>query len=244
MRILLVSDLHYRLPVLDWLVAAAEGVDALVIAGDLLDVANDVPLEAQIVVVGTYLERLTSRTTVLVSSGNHDLDGPGVHGEQVAQWLQRLRRPGLHTDGDTVDLDAVRFTVCPWWDGPVTRGLVDAQLQAAEQDRPAWWIWIYHSPPAGTPLCHDGRRSFPDHDLRGWIEAYQPSAVLCGHIHQAPWAPGGSWSAQIDRTWVFNAGYLRSRVPPVVMLDTEAGRAQWFGAAGEEPETRQMSAPG
>ena len=27
---------------------------------------------------------------LLVASGNHDLDGPGADGEQVAGWLRRL----------------------------------------------------------------------------------------------------------------------------------------------------------
>ena len=96
----------------------------------------------------------------------------------------------MHTDGTSVDVDGVRFTVCPWWDGPVTRDEVGAQLAAAAVDRPALWIWLYHAPPAGTPLCRDGRREFPDHDLAAWIEQYQPDVVLCGHIHQAPWVHG------------------------------------------------------
>lgn len=229
MRILSVSDLHYRLPHYDWLVGAARDHDVVVLAGDLADVVSPVPIDVQSVVLGTYLSRLSEHALVLASSGNHDLDGPGANGEQVAGWLHRTVVEGVRVDGSSTDVDGVRFTVCPWWDGPLTRAEVDAQLAAAAVGRPERWVWVYHSPPAGTPLCNDGRREFPDHDLAGWIAQHQPDLVLCGHIHQAPWAKGGSWKARLGRTWVFNAGKQIGHVPPHVTIDTEAGTARWFG---------------
>ena len=86
---------------------------------------------------------------VFVASGNHDLDGPGAHGEQVASWLQLASGPTVHIDGTSVDIGDTRFTVCPWWDGPITREEVSAQLAAAAVARPARWVWLYHAPPAG-----------------------------------------------------------------------------------------------
>ena len=109
-----------------------------------------------------------------------------------------------------------------------------AQLAAAAVDRPARWIWLYHAPPAGTPLCLDGRRTFPDHDLAAWIEEHRPDVVLCGHIHQSPWAEGGSWHARLGRTWVFNAGKQIGPVPPHITLDTDAETADWFGVFESE----------
>jgi Icc-related predicted phosphoesterase len=229
MRILAVSDLHYRLPHYDWLVRAAADVDVVAVVGDLADVVNPVPHEVQVVVLGKYLSMLGAQAVVFAASGNHDLDGPGVHGEQVASWLQRPREGAVHVDGASVDLDGTRFTVCPWWDGPMTRDEVRAQLEAAAKDRPARWIWLYHAPPAGTPLCRDGRREFPDHDLAGWIAEYEPDVVLCGHIHQAPWVEGGSWHARLGRTSVFNPGRQIGSVPPHITLDLEAATAEWFG---------------
>jgi Icc-related predicted phosphoesterase len=228
-RILSVSDLHYRLPHYDWLVEAAREVDVVVLAGDLADVVNPVPVDVQAVVLTSYLERLAERATVVASSGNHDLDGPGSHGEQVAGWLRRAGGDGVLTDGGSRDVHGIRFTACPWWDGPASREEVAAQLAAAAVDRPLTWIWSYHSPPAGTPLCRDRRREFPDHDLAGWIEEHQPDLVLTGHIHQAPWVDGGSWHARLGRTWVFNAGKQIGPVPAHVTLDTEARTAHWFG---------------
>jgi len=233
-RILVVSDLHYRLPHLDWLVDAAEGVDVVAVVGDLADIVNAVPFDVQLVVLRKYLGRLGDRTRVLVSSGNHDLDGPGPEGEQVASWLRAEGKDSVHVDGTSVDVGDIRFTICPWWDGPLTRQQVADQLAAAAVDRPAQWIWLYHSPPAGTVLCRDGRREFPDHDLAGWIDEYAPDLVLCGHIHQAPWVDGGSWQAKLGSTWVFNAGKQRGPVPAHITIDTTERTAEWFGVFSVE----------
>ena len=234
MRILVVSDLHYRLPHFDWLVAAAAQVDVVAVVGDLAQVVSPVPHEVQTVVLTNYLELLGAAGPVFVASGNHDLDGPGSHGEQVASWLQLAGGPTVHIDGTSVDIGDTRFTVCPWWDGPITRDEVAAQLAAAAVDRPARWVWLYHAPPAGTVLCNDGRRTFPDQDLADWIAEYSPEIVLCGHIHQAPWVEGGSWHARLGKTWVFNAGKQIGKVPPHITLDTDAGTADWFGVYESE----------
>jgi Icc-related predicted phosphoesterase len=235
MRILIVSDLHYRLPHYDWLVRAADDVDMVALVGDLADVINPVPFEAQVVVLEKYLNVLGEKAVVLASSGNHDLDGPGSHGEQVAGWLRQVAGERIHVDGSSIDVDGTRFTICPWWDGPATRQLVADQLAQAARDRPERWIWLYHSPPAGTVLCRDGRREFPDHELAGWIDEHQPDLVLCGHIHQAPWLDGGSWHDRLGSTRVFNAGKQRSGpVPAHITIDTDAGTAEWFGVYSVE----------
>jgi Icc-related predicted phosphoesterase len=237
-RILVASDLHYRLPHYDWLVSAAAGedVDVVALVGDLADVVNAVPFTVQTVVLERYLGMLAEQAVVLAASGNHDLDGPGAHGEQVAGWLSGVGTAyadggarAVHTDGASVDLGDTRFTICPWWDGPVTREEIGAQLAAAAVDRPARWVWLYHSPPAGTVLCRDGRREFPDQALADWIGEYSPDVVLCGHIHQAPWIEGGSWHARLGSTWVFNAGKQPGPVPAHITLDLGAGTAEWYG---------------
>src|SRR6266436_1309402 len=75
MRILLVSDLHYTLRQLDWVVSVAADYDLVVLAGDHLDVVSPVSPDAQIAVVLEYLARIAAKTTVVACSGNHDLDG-------------------------------------------------------------------------------------------------------------------------------------------------------------------------
>ena len=82
MRLLLVSDLHYTLPQLDWVVRVAPGYDLVVVAGESLDVGSAVPLDVQTLVILRYLALLQAAGRVVVSSGNHDLTGPDAAGEQ------------------------------------------------------------------------------------------------------------------------------------------------------------------
>src|SRR5271154_4498715 len=116
MRILLVSDLHYSLPQLDWVVAASPSFDVVALAGDSLNLNSPVPRDAQSVVVHRYLTLIASVTQLAVSSGNHDLTGPDARGEQSALWLRDLEAGGLHTDGESMVLDGTLITICPWWD--------------------------------------------------------------------------------------------------------------------------------
>ena len=71
--ILLASDLHYALKQFDWILDQAPEFDVVVLAGDLLDLAGRVDLAGQVVVLSAYVRRLAEVTTVIVSSGNHDL---------------------------------------------------------------------------------------------------------------------------------------------------------------------------
>ena len=233
-RILLVSDLHYSLPQFDWVVARAPEFDLVVLAGDHLDIASSVPLEAQSVVVLKYLERLHEAGTVVVSSGNHDLTGPDAGGEQAALWLAEARAMGIPTDGDSLALGDTLITVCPWWDGPLGRAALEEQFTADFAIRPARWVWVYHWPPFGSPTCWTGRRHYGDTDLPGWIDSFRPDLVLTGHVHEPPFKPEGSWADRIDGTWVFNPGRQTGPIPAHVELDLTAGWARWWSLMGSE----------
>ena len=234
MRILLVADLHYTLPQLDWMVEAGPAFDVVVVAGDLLDFASTVPLDAQAVVVLHYLALLDASTTLIVASGNHDLTGPDGAGEQAPLWLAEAQAAGIHTDGDSVLLGDTLVTVCPWWDGPVGRGEVARLLACDAVRRPERWVWVYHWPPQGSPTCWTGRKDYGDPDLGSWIDEYGPDIVLSGHVHQAAFTGSGSWADRIDDTWVFNAGRQIGRVPARVELDFDVDRARWVSIMGEQ----------
>ena len=229
-RLLLTSDLHYKLRHFDWLVSAADRYDVVVVAGDHLDISSPVALESQWAVIMRYLARLAERTTVIASSGNHDLTARNSHGEKAATWLLEGRTVGALVDGDSFDCDGVRITVCPWWDGPSTRSDVDALLRQQAEDRPAWWIWVYHPPPKGSPTAQGTRRDYGDDDLREWIAELRPDVVLTGHVHEAPFIDGGSWHARMNGTWTFNAGRLPAgAVPNHVVIDLDEGLVTWDG---------------
>lgn len=232
MRILAVADLHYALPQFDWLLQMAPRYDLVIIAGDLLDGASFVTPSAQMVVVLKYLERLRALTRVMVCSGNHDLNHAYSSGERYARWVPYARGGQAHADNDSVTIDDVTFTICPWWDGNIAKAAIGKQLDAAAANRAVRWFWIYHAPPAGLPVSWSGSRHYGDVELSGWIERYQPELVFGGHVHEAPFARGGSWASRSGDTWVFNAGRQTGDVPTHIVVDTELRKAAWFSFEG------------
>ena len=100
MRILVVSDLHYCLPQLDWVVDASSSFDATVLVGDSLNIRSIVPLDgAEYRHFPDILDLIASETHLAVGSGNHDLTGPDAQGEQSALWLSDARAKDIATDG-------------------------------------------------------------------------------------------------------------------------------------------------
>jgi Icc-related predicted phosphoesterase len=243
MKSLLVSDIHYRLKQLDWLASVASGFDLVVIAGDHLDVASAVAIEAQVVVTLKYLQRIAATTRLVVSSGNHDLNGRSAAGEKTAKWMSKVRRVGILADGDSLELGDTLVTVCPWWDGPSAREAVARQLATDAARERTRWIWVYHSPPSGSPTSWNGTRQYGDDDLVTWIGEFRPDFVLCGHIHQSPFRGGGSWVDRIGRSWIFNAGCQIGPVPTHVIIDTDAAEATWSSLAGNERTRLDGDAP-
>jgi len=235
MQILLVSDLHYTLKQLDWVLAVADTYDLVVVAGDCLDISSAVEPDAQIAVVLEYLARLAAKTNVVACSGNHDLNARNALDERSAQWLDAARASGVAVDGMHLALDDALITVCPWWDGPRTLEVVDRQLASdaiAVSGRP--WIWVYHAPPDESPTSWTGKRHYGDEALVEWIKLHQPDFVFCGHVHQSPFASQGAWIDRIGSTLVFNAGRQRGPIPTNISLDTDAGTAEWCSLAGNE----------
>jgi Icc-related predicted phosphoesterase len=235
-RVLSVSDLHYDLRKLDWVVARATdpvaAIDVVVLAGDLLDIASSVPLDTQITVVLSYLERLAARLPTLVCSGNHDLDHRTESGEKATRWLTEAREHGVCVDGDSFDLDGWRLTACAWWEGPTTLADLEARLATAATDRPDRWLWAFHGPPDG-PLSWTGARHYGDPELPRLLDTYRPDVVLCGHVHQAPFTSDGAWAEQRGPTWIFNAGYERGARPTFIEVDLDDERAHWWSSVDQ-----------
>lgn len=234
MRCLVVADLHYSLPQFDWLLAAAPQFDAVIFAGDALDIGSPVDFRAQIMVVRKYLALLAGVTRVMLCSGNHDLDERNPQGEKISRWIDEARQYGIACDGDSLTVGDTLFTVCPWWDGPLVKQKIDDQLRQAASGRPARWIWVHHAPPVNSPTSWGGKRSFGDVELKQWIELYQPTMVISGHVHQSPFVTDGSWFDRLGATWVFNGGHQYGRPPAHIVLDIDSTKAFWLSAAGDE----------
>lgn len=231
MRVLLVSDLHYDLRKLDWVLTQAADVDLLVVAGDLLDIGSAVPLDAQIVVVLEYLARFAERTTTVACSGNHDLDHRTTSDEKATAWILEARRRGVVVDGDSTTVDGWLVSSCAWWEGPETLKHLENGLASAAALRQGPWLWAYHGPPEG-PLAWTGSKHFGDPELPRLIEEHRPDVVLCGHIHQAPFVQGGGWSERRGTTWLFNSGHQVGQIPCHVLLDLDGRRADWWSFHG------------
>ena len=118
------------------------------------------------------------------------------------------------------------------------RERVDRQLAAdAELAADRRWIWVYHAPPDASPTSWTGTRHYGDEDLVKWIDRYQPAAVLCGHVHQSPFATDGSWIDRIGATVVLNAGRERGPLPPHVEIDTDTGLFSWRSLVDHDERT-------
>jgi Icc-related predicted phosphoesterase len=232
MRVLFTADLHYALKQYDWLVANAHAFEAVIIGGDLLDLTSTLDCDVQILVIEKYLERLREETRVLISSGNHDGDSRNAADESVAQWIRDLHSEGLSRDGDTLELSGNLVTLCPWWDGPVSRSELEDQLTRDSGKLRGRWIWVHHAPPAGARVCWTGRKSAGDEFLLQWIERFRPDIVLSGHIHNSPFYPEGAWVDRIGPTWVFNPGREIGATPVHIVLDLDAMTAEWISTDG------------
>jgi Icc-related predicted phosphoesterase len=238
MRLLLTSDLHYKLRQYDWLMKRAPEFDVVVVAGDHVDAFGAVPSEVQIAALSATLAALARQGRVLVCSGNHDLDARSPEGEMTASWLAAMRASGVAVDGDSVEIGDMLFTICPWWDGPHARARAEALLDEQAQRRRDQWTWVYHAPPEG-PLSWNGKRHYGDAVLAGLIARHGPTAVLCGHIHEAPFKSDGSWVDRVGATWVFNAGRQIGDVPARIEIDFDGLTARWISLAGVEERSLQ-----
>ena len=238
MRLLLVSDLHYKLRQYDWLIGAAPQFDAVVVAGDHVDAFSVVPSEVQIAALSASLAAVARQAPLLICSGNHDLDARNEAGEKAAAWVAAVRGAGLAVDGDTIEISDTLFSVCPWWDGPHARDGVERMLEDAAHRRRGRWIWVYHAPPESA-LSWNGTRHFGDATLAALIARHAPTAVLCGHIHEAPFRRGGSWIDRAGDTWLFNAGRQIGDVPARIEIDFAQGNARWISLAGIEERSLQ-----
>ncbi len=232
MKLFFLADLHFSLKQYDWLLAHAREYDLIVIGGDLLDLSSALDIDSQIAVIEKYFHLLTKIRPLVVSSGNHDGDSRNEGDESVAQWLQDSRTAGLYVDGDSFDVNDLRFTVCPWWDGDISRAEIDAQLEReSAKINGKRWVWIHHAPPEGANTSWTGRKFIGDEYLRKWIGRYQPEMVLSGHIHNAPFSEQGSWIDRIGRTWVFNTGRQIGPRPTTLTIDLDAMTAEWDSLA-------------
>jgi Icc-related predicted phosphoesterase len=241
-KLLITADLHYNLRQFDWVLSQASAYDAVILAGDLLDLGSSLSHEVQTVVVERYLLKLRQMGRILASSGNHDAEpqqaraGAGSElSSYAAQWMQHLSRDGIEVDGLCVSLGGeIKVSICPWWETREQQEQSYRQLQRDREVAARQWIWIHHVPPDQTPVSWTGKLHQGEPVLSEWMAEFEPDFVFCGHIHAAPFRSGGSWNIKQGKSWVFNAGCELGAVPTHLVVDLDAGRVAWNSSAGRE----------
>ena len=234
MKLLVTSDLHYNLPQLDWLLRVAERYDAVVLGGDLLNVAGYLDLDIQITVISGYLERMGEITRVMVCSGNHDGESRNSHGEYTAGWLQKIRSESILVDGCHLLHQGILFSVCPWWDGEQSRKAMERMLEEHAALPHTRWVWIHHAPPNNCRISWTGKRYGGDNFLNSLITRHAPEMVISGHIHTAPFYQSGGWIDRIEGTWVCNPGSQPGSIPTTIQLDLSTAKAIFDSSSGRE----------
>ncbi|MEM8621404.1 MAG: metallophosphoesterase [Actinomycetota bacterium] len=234
MRYLVSSDLHYGLRQVEWIHERAADFDAVVLSGDHLDVLGHVDPHAQIAMMSALYAQIAASTTLIANSGNHDLTERLDHGEKTAAWLHDVD-PSMTTDGETVRVGADLVTACAWWEGPFTLGALEHQLAADAERRPTdgVWIWAYHSPPDRSPTSWSGSRYYGDEVLNRLIGEHRPDLVLCGHVHDSPFRPEGSFHDRIGSTLVLNGGRQPGPTPAHMIVDTRERDVSWWSFEGD-----------
>ena len=216
MRVLHCSDLHANDRWFRWLIGESRHSDLVCLSGDILDLNAYRSTEGQLERVMVHLQAIEA--PLAICSGNHD----SVAGEdtrfQHAQWLQELRRENLWVDGDSFELNGVRFR-CLAWQG---------SLPKAAQDE----VWIIHSPPDRTPTgIARGGAGFGDSMFGELCRAGMgPRIAVSGHVHEPQ-----AWWAKVGRTWCLNPlgpENNGSERPSHIVIDLEAGVAVLNRASG------------
>ncbi len=258
MRLLLLSDLHFRSDWYRWV--STQTADLTAVAGDLLDGFRQGGLLPQMVALKKWVDGFPG--FLALSSGNHDgnLEDWAVAGEFMQMdnraealailtsphWMDVLERPRVITDRRSQILETeggkVVITTIPFFpgnDGPRICSTLWDEGRRLRSASGSPWLVLHHEPPADTMVGgHYG-----DSSLFYKIREYQPDFVLSGHIHGQPYA--GSFADKIGKSWCFNPGVpvmsraLKAKIPNHILLDLRTRTARWHATAnvGRKPIT-------
>jgi Icc-related predicted phosphoesterase len=225
--ILITADLHYRKEWFEWMTQEAPRFEAVLIAGDFLDMFIAEPRTMQAREVQSWLKCLAEVTRVAICSGNHDNAGKQVTWDRapVYQWLAELGQvPNIITDGCTRLLDDVIITAVPYECSLLQKAICLDRGASLRRSHPEYkWIVLHHVPP---PL-----RDLPmaeEFEALQLLKTYHPDFFLSGHIHDLPHQPGNTWRKNIGETMVIAPGQLlNAPIPNHVILHLLDGEGQW-----------------
>lgn len=218
MRILHVTDFHFRQRWFHWLMDQGPHYDVCCFTGDFLDMfpGMQMGVHRQARWVRDWVQEFPGR--IFMCSGNHDWwpRDPRVRDPECeAGWLRAAARAGVWVDGASEVVSGYRF-VCRSWGTELTSGL-DAESPT---------VLLAHAPPQGQPTAIEmgddigcERVSIAAGTLR------TGSIVLSGHVHQPR-----RWCARLGKAWSFNPGVdFAASVPNHIVIDIESRQATFCG---------------
>jgi Icc-related predicted phosphoesterase len=267
MKLLLVSDLHRDGKKLLWLLEEAPSHDALLVAGDHLNIFSNVSFSEQQAGAIRWSNVVRENKSFFAwCSGNHDFPNGDCTLMSSASplWMQDKEYSGDFVgDGQSRILcgacGSFVITTIPW---PITSGdlfiegkmiphidFIKALLRQGDDLRKqekAPWIVLIHEPPAPSPLAVG--YSAPEAEFtRRIIELAQPDFSLHGHIHDAPMRQGGSWIWHIGRTICFNPGQSSlGEQPHFILLEYSSPtdwKATWQGSGSSQTTSNENPIP-
>ncbi len=173
MTLLLTSDLNGQNHWYEWLVNSAKHVDAICVAGDLVN-----PFRGEINTQREMVEFMAwqlggNRIGLFACEGDQDLWGARWH------WLK--------SQTGTRRLGNVTVTSVPW--KSKNQSWLDQPWQWSRESGGCWLV-LAHQPPPHTAVAVG-----PATELLGDSIGmnFSPNFVVSGHMRHAPWLPNGSW---------------------------------------------------
>ena len=239
MRLLLTSELRYRLPWFKWLEAQAVHYDAIAICGDLLDVFHKEPLKRQVQRTTRWLRTLTEKTSVILCSGNHDtVDIPLERSSgAIPGWLAGLDSI-ITVDGNTaVVRDRLVITSVGFIATSDQKRPILAAADRTREEKGVPWIVLHHHPPAfhlgiGPEELTAGRL----------LKQFSPDFWASGRLYgQQPFLKRRGWFQRMDSSIVLNTPQLcvgqelsEAPFPNHIVLDLTARKLSWYCASQQK----------
>ena len=224
LRILHVSDLHFRRAYFRWITAAARTgkYHAVAISGDLIGRLDVHGAEHQVAWIRKWITQSFPREVhLLISSGNHDGEDNDL--PPLREWVGNLKLPNVTSDGQHLQLAQWNFECVPWSEVPVRGG--------------PHQVTLCHAPPTGLPtaVSYPENVDFGDFELSELLRYpppgyVPPCTILSGHVHR-----GKRPFARIGDCVSMNPSTGDSPTMPnfnVLTLGAEKQTAEWHASDG------------
>ncbi|RZN61911.1 metallophosphoesterase [Methanonatronarchaeum sp. AMET6-2] len=204
MKVLVVSDIHGKVNMINRVLDEAGEVDLVAVLGDITDFG---PKERAEEILGLLVDRYVK---VVGVPGNCDpeeidevLENKAISVDRKSKEIDGLRFVGFGGSNPTP------FNTPREFDESEIYSVLSSLLS---RDKPE--VLISHSPPKKTVDLASGVHAGSE-SVRRAVEEYQPKVVLSGHIHEAK---GTAW---VDDSLVVNPGAVRDGNAVLLDIDGE-----------------------